>query len=154
MARSLPGHSTLRVWCHRARGVHIGNNVFIGTDVIIDTATPEKISIGNNVIVGIRCTLISHFDNKGVENIKNGKISLKIEDDVFIGPGVIILPDVTIGKGSVLSAGSVITRSVPPYMMMQGNPALPVAKCGIPLTKSTQMWEFYKNLKPIKKKKE
>lgn len=152
LARSLPGHSSLRVWCHRARGVQIGHNVFIGTDVIIDTATPEKISIGNNVIIGIRSTLISHFDNKGIEHIKNGKISLKIEDDVFIGPGVIILPDITIGKGSVLSAGSVINRSVPPYIMMQGNPALPVAKCGIPLTKSTQMWEFYKNLKPIKKK--
>lgn len=151
LARSLPGHSTIRVWCHRARGVHIGNNVFIGTDVIIDTSTPEKISIGDNVIIGIRCTLISHMDNKGLKQIKKDKITLRIENDVFIGPGVIILPDLIIGQGSVLSAGCVISKSVPPHTMMQGNPAKAVAKCGIPLTKTTEMWDFYRHLTQIKR---
>ena len=46
-----------------------------------------------------------------------------IEDDVWIGARVTILPGVHIGKGSVLGAGSVITADVPPYAVVGGNPA-------------------------------
>jgi acetyltransferase-like isoleucine patch superfamily enzyme len=153
MARSLPGHGTIRVWCHRLRGVNIGENVFIGTDVIIDTSIPKKIFIGNNVVIGMRCTLIGHFGNLGMSHIKSDRPALKIEDNVFMGPGVIILPNVTIGEGSVLTAGSVVFRSVPPRTMMQGNPAQAIGRCGIPLTRSTPMSEFNRKLIPIRPKK-
>ncbi len=46
-----------------------------------------------------------------------------IEDDVWIGSRVIILPGVTIGKGSVIGASAVVTKSVPPYSVVAGNPA-------------------------------
>jgi acetyltransferase-like isoleucine patch superfamily enzyme len=46
-----------------------------------------------------------------------------VEDDVWIGHGAIILQGVRIGEGSVVAAGSVVTKDVPPYSIMAGNPA-------------------------------
>jgi hypothetical protein len=77
-------------------------------------------------------------------------VSIRIEDDVYLGPGVIILPRVTIGRGAVVAAGSVVTRSVPPMTLVQGNPAKPVARCGIPLVANTDWNEFVCNLRPIR----
>ena len=45
-----------------------------------------------------------------------------IEDDVWLGSRVIVLPGVTIGKGSIIGAGTVLTKSVPPYSIVAGNP--------------------------------
>ena len=76
------------------------------------------------------------------------------EDEAFIGPGVIILPNVTIGRGAVVAAGSVVSHSVPPMTMVQGNPAKPIAKCGISLAEKHSLREFYKQLRPIKAQRE
>lgn len=46
-----------------------------------------------------------------------------IEDDVFIGLNVIICNSVTIGKGAIIGAGSVVTKDIPPYQVWAGNPA-------------------------------
>jgi maltose O-acetyltransferase len=51
-----------------------------------------------------------------------------IEDDVWLGERVIILPGVTIGKGSIIGAGAVVAKNVPPYSIAVGNPALVVKK--------------------------
>jgi acetyltransferase-like isoleucine patch superfamily enzyme len=75
---------------------------------------------------------------------------VRIEDDAFIGPAVVILPDVTIGAGAVVTAGSVVSRSVPPLTMVQGNPAKPVARSSIPLGLHTPLHEYYRQLKPIR----
>lgn len=151
IARYSPGSRSLRIFFHRLRGVSIGKNVFIGTDTLIDTSHPHLVSIGNRVVLGIRCVIIAHFDNIELDYVhKNTKyISVRIEDDVFIGPGVIIMPNVKIGTGSVVMAGSVVTHSVPPNTMVQGNPAHPVARCGIPLGDTTPIWQFYRKLKKI-----
>jgi acetyltransferase-like isoleucine patch superfamily enzyme len=77
------------------------------------------------------------------------RVSVRIEDDVFIGPGVMIMPNVTIGAGAVIAAGSVVTRSVAPLTMVQGNPAKPIARCGLPLGMNTPIKEFYRGLTPI-----
>ncbi|MBN1294124.1 MAG: acyltransferase [Candidatus Latescibacteria bacterium] len=133
----------------------MGNNVWVGYDAIIETAHPSWISIGNNVTIGIRCTILAHFwkcymPEKGDE--KNFT-TVRIGDYVHIGSRSLILPNVTIGQGSVIAAGSVVTRSVPSRTMVKGNPAKPVAICGIPLTPETPMKEFLLHLKPIKKRK-
>ena len=143
LALYAPGAETLRVRLHRARGVQIGDGCFIGTAALIETSQPTLVSIGNGVAIGIRCVIIGHF--RGTPR----RPSVRIEDDVFIGPGVIILPNVTIGRGAVVSAGSVVTRSVPPMTMVQGNPAQPVARCGVPLGLKTPLNDFYRSLKPI-----
>lgn len=151
IARSAPGATTTRVRLHRARGVTIGTGVFIGTDALIETSRPELISIGNGVAIGIRATLIAHFraSTRADQGVEPTAISIRIEDDAFIGPGVIILPNVTIGHGAVVSAGSVITRSVPALTLVQGNPAKPVARCGVPLGMRTPLKEFYRQLRPL-----
>lgn len=152
LARFLPGATSLRVLLHRWRGVKIGNDVWIGYDTVIETSSPKKVFIGNNVGIGMRSTIIAHFREMAKSDKENEKdfISVRIEDRATIGPGVLILPNVTIGEGSVVMAGSVVSKSVAPMTMVRGNPAKPVAKCGIPLTLRTSIKEFMKNLKPIK----
>ncbi len=140
LARILPGAQTLRVVLHRARGVRIGKNVWIGYDVILETSRPHLITIEDGSTISMRVTVVAHFrESTGV----------KIEQDVFVGPGVIILPSVVVGRGAVVTAGSVVTRSVPPMTVVQGNPAVPVARCGIPLSPGVTMKEFSRNLKPV-----
>jgi serine acetyltransferase len=140
LARVLPGARTLRVALHRARGVQIGKNVWIGYDVILETSRPHLITIADGCSIGMRVSVIAHFrETAGV----------KIESDAFIGPGVLILPGVVVGSGAVVTAGSVVTRSVPPMTVVQGNPAIPVAKCGIPLGPDITVKEFSAHLKPL-----
>lgn len=137
LARIGPGAETVRVWLHRARGVKIGRNVWIGYDAILDTSRPYLITIEDGVSIGMRVTIVAHFrETTGV----------KIERDAFIGPGVIILPNVTIGAGAVVTAGSVVSKSVPPMTVVQGNPVSPIARCGVPLTKELTVKQFSKKL--------
>jgi|HubBroStandDraft_1064217.scaffolds.fasta_scaffold30130_3 serine acetyltransferase len=140
LARILPGAQSLRVALHRARGVQIGKNVWIGYDVILDTSRPHLITIEDGSAIGIRATVIAHF--RGAEGVK-------IEKDAFIGPCAVILPNVVIGRGAVVTAGSVVTRSVPPMTVVQGNPAVPVAQCGVPLGPDITLKDFSKSLKPV-----
>ena len=153
LARVSPGASSMRVLLHKWRGVRMGKEVWIGYDTIIETAHPYFVCIGNNVTIGMRVIIIAHFDYDKSTNMNKdmNNISIIIEDDTFIGPGTIILPNVTIGHGAVVTAGSVVTRSIPPMTMVQGNPAKPIATCGVPLTTSTPMSEFKKKLKPLRK---
>jgi serine acetyltransferase len=140
-ARLAPGGPSLRVRLHRWRGVKIGKGVWIGYDAILETAYPHLITIKDGALIGIRATIIAHMkETQGVV----------IEEDVSIGPGVIVLPNVTIGRGSVVTPGSVVTTSVPPMTVVQGNPAKPIAKVGIPLRSSPSLKEFSKHLKPFR----
>jgi heptaprenylglycerol acetyltransferase len=144
LARIAPGAQSLRVTLHRLRGVHIGKNVWIGYDVILDTSRPYLITIEDGASLSMRVTVIAHFrETQGV----------KIEQDAFVGPGAIILPNVTIGHGAVVTAGSVVTQSVPPMTVVQGNPAVPIAIAGIPLSsEEVSLKEFSRRLKPLPRK--
>jgi len=140
LARSMPGAKTLRVMLHRARGVKIGKGAWIGYDVVLDTARPDLIVIEDGVAISMRATIIAHFKEfRGI----------RIERDAFIGPGAIILPNVVIGRGAVVSAGSVVSQSVPPMTVVQGNPAVPIARCGVPFRQDISLKKFSRNLKPL-----
>ena len=137
---------------HRMRGVKIGEGCFISTDAMIETSRPYLVSIGNNVDVGVRSTILAHYRGQIKADRKEfdpGSFSVEIADEVVIGAGALILPNVKIGYGAVVNAGSVVTRSVPPMTMVAGNPAKPVAKCGVPLGMNTPVFEFFKKLRPI-----
>ena len=140
LALFAPGASTLRVWLHRARGVKIGNHVLIGYDTIIDSSSPDLVSIGDDCFVGMRVTIIAHFkEAKGV----------RIEPGAFIGPGSILLPNIVIGRGAVVTAGSVVTHSVAPMTVVQGNPASAVARSGVVFSNDVSLREFALRLKPL-----
>jgi serine acetyltransferase len=140
LARMLPGAQSIRVMMHRARGVKIGKDVWIGYDVVLDTSQPFHITLEDGCVLSMRVTVLAHFrESTGV----------RVERDAFVGAGALILPNVVIGQGAVVAAGSVVTRSVPPGVMVRGNPAVPVAKCGIPLGPKTTLREFTRNLRPV-----
>jgi maltose O-acetyltransferase len=138
------------VWLHRWRGVAIGNNVSIGLSALIETAYPRLVVIGNNVSIGMRAIIIAHLRDSTVRARALGEPTVRIEDDAYIGPGVIILPHVTIGRGAVVSAGSVVSRSIPPRTLARGNPARPIAHCGVSLGGGVPYEEFLRHLTPIK----
>ena len=140
MARSAPGAASLRVCLHRWRGVKIGHDVWIGYDVILETAYPDLVTIHDHVEISPRVMIIAHMrELRGVV----------IEQDVVLGAGVIVLPNVTIGRGSVVSAGSVVTTSIPAMTVAQGNPAKPVARVGIPFAPDTTVKAFSLALKRL-----
>jgi serine acetyltransferase len=140
-AMILPGGQNLRVSMHRARGVRIGRDVWISSNVVLETEFPQLITIDDSVFIGIGVIVIAHF--------KESRRGVRIGKQAFIGPGVIILPNVEIGEGAVVTAGSVVTSSVPAMTVVQGNPAVPVAKCGVPLMPDTPLMEFSIRLKPL-----
>jgi acetyltransferase-like isoleucine patch superfamily enzyme len=140
LAHFVPGAQSIRVWLHRKRGVKLGRNVWIGYDAILETSRPELITIGDNSIISIRAMIIAHF---------RGSEGVWIEEDVFVGPGAIILPGVRIGAGAVVTAGSVVASSVAPRTMVQGNPAREIAKCGVSLVGKATLKQFYRSLRPV-----
>jgi acetyltransferase-like isoleucine patch superfamily enzyme len=93
-------------WINAMGGVQIGSNVIIGPYCIIQT--------GNH-----------RFDDisKPIRLQGYVKNPVRIDDDCWLGASVIVLPGVTIGKGSVIGAGSIVTKDIPPYSVAVGNPA-------------------------------
>lgn len=92
--------------------IHIGNDVLIASNVQIYTAThstraEERVMPDWNSNKSV-CLTIAR--------------PIVIEDNAWIGGGAIILPGVTIGKGAVIGAGSVVTRSIPAFTVSVGNP--------------------------------
>lgn len=89
----------------------------------------EKIIIGNRVKVGANTTIIDtdFHPLDAVERFTSpdvGKTApISLEDDVFIGMNCLILKGVTVGKGSVIGAGSVVTKNIPAGVIAAGNPA-------------------------------
>lgn len=105
--------------------LRIGNNSGIG----INAQLSLGVSIGNNVMMAPEVVMLTsnhRFDRLDVPIGMQGDLPIKpivIEDDVWIGQRVIILPGVTIATGTVIGAGAVVTKSFPPYSVIGGNPA-------------------------------
>ncbi len=98
------------------KGLVMGNNSSIGPYGYVGCS--GKIIIGNNVMFGPKCSLFAenHIFSDVKTSIKSQGVKQKgivIEDDCWIGSNVIILDGVTIGKGSVIGAGTIITKSIP-----------------------------------------
>jgi acetyltransferase-like isoleucine patch superfamily enzyme len=117
--------SRMRVPLHRARGVKIGKGVLIGYNVTIDDVYPRMVTIGNGVALSDGVFLVAH--SKPPEyfegQLESFVAPLTVKDNVWIGVGAIVLPGVTVGEGSIISAGSLVTRDVRPHWLVAGNPA-------------------------------
>lgn len=127
-------YSKLRVFALRKLGHTVGNNVYISGDIVITqnfTGDRGRLLIGNNVSIGPRCTLVvvSHPNFSEIRSkIKEKKREIIIQDNAWIGAGVIILPGVTIGGNSIVAAGAVVTKNVAPNTIVGGIPAKEIIK--------------------------
>jgi acetyltransferase-like isoleucine patch superfamily enzyme len=107
-------------------GLVVGDHSNIGPYCYIGCS--GHISIGNNVMISPRVSIYAEnhvFDHTDTPIKSQGvkKENVVIEDDCWIASNSILLAGVTIGKGSIVAAGSVVTQDVPPYSVVAGVPA-------------------------------
>ena len=117
---------------------YVGNikNVLIGENCRINKGVyllgRNRIEIGNNVILSAEVMILD--SGLDVDMFKKENMSthinsfVKIEDNVWIGARGLILPGVTIHNNSIVAAGSVVVKDVPPYTLVGGNPAKVIRK--------------------------
>jgi acetyltransferase-like isoleucine patch superfamily enzyme len=114
-----------RVKFHKWRGVNIGKNVMIGFQVTLDHSYPEYITIEDDVSLAGNNYLLAH--SNPYPHFKNVLESfaapVTIKKGAWIGIGAMILPDVTVGEYSIISAGSVVHKNIPPRVIAGGVPA-------------------------------
>lgn len=114
---------------HKARGVKINKirDVYIAPTVLIDSLYPELLTIENNVYITRGVKILTHFNPTPPQQDIIGKESILgeviIKSGAFIGISAIILPNVTVGVNALVAAGAVVTKNVPDYAIVAGNPA-------------------------------
>lgn len=122
-----------------------GGNIFIGSDTFIGIGTRiwsnNLISIGNRVQISHNCNILDSDTHpidpkeryhdwkkfRAGDHSSDSDYNAKpiiIEDDAWIGANVTVLKGVHIGKGAIVGTGSVVTKSVPDYAVVHGNPAI------------------------------
>lgn len=127
-----------------------GDNVQINDSVHITAV--EKVIIGNNVLIASKIYIsdCSHGSYSGDENDSNPDSiasdrplfvkQVVINDNVWLGEFVSVLPGVTIGQGTIVGANSVVSKSLPPYVVAVGSPAKPIKEYNF----KSQRWELIK----------
>jgi acetyltransferase-like isoleucine patch superfamily enzyme len=109
--------------------LEIGNNVGIAWRTSISVG--RKVQIGNNVRIAGDCFLAGYpghpIDAKnralGMPDTEEQVGDIILEDDVWLATGVKVMPGVTIGRGTIVAAGSVVTKNLPSYVLAGGAPA-------------------------------
>jgi acetyltransferase-like isoleucine patch superfamily enzyme len=100
-------------------GVRIGKKCFISKDARIDVGRGE-VTIGSNVSIAGGSYILSHAALRRRDGTAK---ETRIEDNVLVFVNAVIFPGVTVGKNSIVSAGAVVTKDVPPNVTVMGNPA-------------------------------
>lgn len=116
-------------FCTYGSNVSVGDNFFMNINGrLMDSG---KITIGNNVFIAPDVCIITEKHAMDVQQRAAGleyAYPVNIGDNVWIAAKVCVLPGVTIGEGSVIGAGSVVTRDIPPYSLAVGNPCKVIRK--------------------------
>ncbi|UED75621.1 DapH/DapD/GlmU-related protein [Brevibacillus sp. DP1.3A] len=106
-------------WMYRAfLRMEVGQHSAVALMVMMDIMFPEKIKIGRNCVIGYNTTILAH--EYLIDEYRLGEVI--IEDAVLVGANTTILPGVTIGKGAIVAAGTVVHKDVPPGAFVGGNP--------------------------------
>lgn len=106
-------------------GVKIADikRISIGDGTILDTLNPEGIILDKWVTITMKCVILSHY----YDTSKRGRVwkygTVHLKEGAFLGAGVLVCSPVTIGKWSIVGAGSVVTKNIPDYEIWAGNPA-------------------------------
>lgn len=151
IAMIIPGGGSIRPRLHQMRGVNIADDVWISQFVYIDELHPEAVTIGKNSSIGLRVSIFAHF-YWGPKRPIEAAGPVIIEEDVFIGPHCVILPNVRIGKGAVVKAGTVVTRDVPPGVLWGQPMPQAIAHATVPLTHETSYEDFMHGIRPIRRR--
>jgi acetyltransferase-like isoleucine patch superfamily enzyme len=114
--------------------------------VYLDELHPADVTIGDNCTIGLRTSIFTHFYWGPRRPQGNGKVV--IEKDVFIGPHCVILPNVRIGEGAVIRAGTVVSRNVPAHAFWGSPPADFLGTATVSLTSNHSYEEFTCGLTP------
>ena len=125
---SILGNNVM-VSCKNGRA-SIGARCGVGTQTVIHAVAEADTDLGNDLIIGPRCYIAGggnyNIDRLDVpmaqQGLRAGE-STRLEDDIWLGAGVIVLPGVTVGRGSVAAAGAVLRESVPERSICAGVPA-------------------------------
>ena len=124
-----------------APGIHIGNGTTIHPYVHIGAL--QEVAIGAGVLIASRVYITDHdhdYLNPFEPPISNGRLivdPVRIEDYVWLGEGAMVLKGVTIGERSIIGAGSVVTRSIPPFSIAVGSPAKVIRR----YNQDAKVWE-------------
>ncbi len=111
--------------------ISVGDHVYIGQGAYM-SATDSRIFLGNHVMFGPYVSVVGGDHNTRVLGRFMGTVKEKrpeddqpvwLEDDVWVGARAVILKGVRIGRGTIVAAGAVVTRSMPPYCVAGGVPA-------------------------------
>ncbi len=128
----------------RLCGYAVGKQVYVGEDLLIidEPSDQAMVSIGDRVAISPRVTLVvssrPNFSRIApYVPVKHGPIT--IEKDVWLGTGVVVLPDITIGEGAVVGANSVVTKDVRPYTIVGGSPARLIREVSVPGHEQTEI---------------
>jgi acetyltransferase-like isoleucine patch superfamily enzyme len=133
-ARCLLHQGCVFEYCHGVwlpgPSIIIGDRVFIGR--YCEFNIRQGIRLGNDCLVASGCKFIDHDHGMMLGtpmNVQAGPESeIVLEDDVWLGVNVVVLKGVTIGRGAVVAAGAVVTKSIPPYEVWGGVPARRIAQ--------------------------
>lgn len=111
-------------------GCKLGKNVNIGWDVYFDVHNAHLITIEDDVWITSRCLLLCHrrdmsvyYRGEKTVDLPYLRLPITIKKGVHIGMGSMIMPGVTIGEGAVVGAYSLVTKDVPAWTVVAGNPA-------------------------------
>jgi len=116
--------------------ITVGNDVYIGPGAKF-SASESSITLGNKIMFGPNVTIMGGGHNTSVvgsymydvkEKLPENDLPVVIEDDVWVGCNVVILKGVTIGRGAIVAAGSVVINSVEPYSIVGGVPAKKISQ--------------------------
>ena len=127
MARSFPIPGNKRYILLRCAGVKFKSRhpkkVAIYENVLFDTVAPHLITIGDNVGITAGCKILTHYIDPSQPGNKFRFGNVLIDDGAFLGVNVVVCNSVTIGKGAIVGAGSVVTKDIPPGQVWAGVPA-------------------------------
>lgn len=123
LSNTLPLQGHQRYKLVKLGGVNVKGPCYIYKDVYFDSVAPDLITIEKGVTITQGTTILTHFldSNQKGRHYRLGNVH--IEEDAFIGCNTIICNSITVGKGAIIGAGSVVTKDIPPYQVWGGNPA-------------------------------